>query len=254
MAISCSEAAFMKAKCQLLASIFHPNGNCIGIHTHKYHELVYCVKGAGWTQINNKRLAFSSGDFYVTRAGTPHMECAETATRIIYFYFEAHSDMVVQGLYRDDDGSILSTVKKLQLEFEENSVFKEDMVQSLLTQVLIGIIRKADNYSVKDKIRSVLEYIDENLEHDIDFRALAEERHYSFDRFRHIFKDHTGYSPHQYVIRARVEKALFLLKLNPDVSLTRLSYSCGFSSSSHFSKAFRSVVGQTPSEYLKKNK
>jgi len=254
MAISSSEVAFMKAKCQLLASIFHQNGNHIGIHTHKYHEIVYCVKGAGWTQINNKKHEFSSGDFYVTRAGTPHMECDQKETRIIYFYFEAHPDMVIEGLYNDGDGSILSTVRKLQYEFEECSVFKEDMIQSLLIQVLIETVRKSDGYSGKDKIRSALEYIDENLEYDIDFRALAKERHYSFDRFRHIFKEYTGYSPHQYVIRARIEKALFLLKLNPDISLTRLSYNCGFSSSSHFSKAFRSVIGQTPSEYLKKNR
>ena len=254
MAISSSEVVFIKAKCQLLTSIFHPNGNCIGLHTHKYHELVYCVKGDGWTQINNKKAEFSEGDFYLTRSGTPHMECDAKGTRIIYFYFESHPDMVTEGLFHDRDGSILSAVRKLQYEFEEEGIFKEDMVKSLITQVLIETMRMTGNYSGKDEIRSVLEYIDENLEYDIDFRTLAEERHYSFDRFRHIFKDHTGYSPHQYVIRARIEKALFLLKLNPDISLTRLSYSCGFSSSSHFSKAFRSVVGQTPSEYLKKNK
>lgn len=244
----------MKAKCQHLASIFHPSGHGIGIHTHKHHELVYCVKGSGWTQISGKKFDFFAGDFYLTRTGTPHMEWDEKGTRIIYFYFDSHPDMVTEGLYSDRDGSVFSAVKKLQYEFEGNDVFKEDMVRSILTQVLIEAIRKTDHCAGKDKIRSVLEYIDENLEYDIDFRALAAESHYSFDRFRHIFKEYTGYSPHQYVIRARIEKAIFLLKLNPDVSLTQLSYDCGFSSSSHFSKAFRSVVGQTPSEYLKKNK
>ncbi len=244
----------MKVKCQQLVSISHPNGNFIDTHTHRYHELVYCLKGEGWTQINNKKSEFSTGKFYVTRQETPHMEWAEPATRIIYFYFEAPNDMISEGVYSDNDGDILSTVKKLHYEFEEKCIFKDDMVQSLITQVLIETARKAGNYSGKEEIRSVLAYIDENLEYEIDFKRLAANRHYSFDRFRHLFKDYTGFSPHQYVIRARIEKAQFLLKLNPNISFTELSYHCGFSSSSHFSKAFRSIVGITPSEYVKKKR
>lgn len=242
----------MKIKCHKLVSIYQPNGSSIRNHTHKYHELVYCIEGNGTVQIENNKSEFSTGNYYITAAGTVHTEANFETTRIIYFYFDAPREYITEGNFTDYHGSVLSCVKQLQRESETERTYKDMMVESLITRILIEARRSSEIDQPKDPMASVLRYVDENIEQEIDFRRLAEQQHYSFDRFRHIFKDRTGLSPHQYVIRARIEKAKFLLKLNPDASLTEVSFSCGFSSSSHFTKAFRSTVGITPSEYTQK--
>ena len=241
----------MKVTCKNLVSICHTDGFIMKKHTHSSHELVYCLEGQGTAQIENQKSEFSTGNYYITRAGTQHIEKDEGHTRIIYFYFDAPSEMVPEGIHTDRDSGILWAVKRLQRELEGEKYFREDMIRSLITQILIETIRTVGGYTGKEGMRDVLQYIDENIGSEIDFKTLAAEQHYSFDRFRHIFKEYTGLSPHQYVIRARIEKAQFLLKLNPGLSLTELSYNCGFSSSSHFSKAFRTRVGMTPSEYVR---
>ena len=239
----------MKAICKKLYSITHPNSFAITKHSHSDHELVYCIEGKGFAVIGDKRYDFSTGNYYITRRGLPHTEQDESTTRIIYFYFDAPPELVRDGMYTDFDGAVLSSVKHLQRELEGDDIYRDEMTDSLIRRILIKSLRSLEGRRTKDSIQQAMRYVDENIQQDIDFRALANRHHYSFERFRHVFKEHTGLSPHQYVIKGRVERAKFLLGLNPDTPITEISYNCGFASSSHFSKAFRSKTGMTPSEY-----
>lgn len=239
----------MKATCKKLYSITHPNGFAIMKHCHTDNELVYCIEGKGVAVIGDRRYDFSTGNYYITRGGSPHTEQDKSATRIIYFYFDAPTELVRDGMYTDYDGAVLSSVKHLQRELENNDIYRDEMTDSLIRRILIKSLRSVENRRTSTGIQEAVGYVDENIQQDIDFRALAHRHHYSFDRFRHVFKEYTGLSPHQYVIKGRIDRAKFLLELNPDSSLTEISYNCGFSSSSHFSKAFRANTGITPSQY-----
>ncbi len=241
----------MKACCKKLVSIYHPNGSYVDKHSHAYHELVYCIEGKGSASIGDKKTGFSTGNYYITRGGCVHVEQDEPGTRIIYFYFDAPLDMVREGMYTDFDGAVLSAVKHMQKELESPDIYRDEMIDSLIIRMLIKSLRSVEVRRTNEGIQQAIRYIDENIQQDIDFRSLAGRHHYSFDRFRHVFKEYTGLSPHQYVIKGRIERAKFLLELNPGISLTEVSYNCGFSSSSHFTKAFRSKVGITPSEYAR---
>ena len=64
----------------------------------------------------------------------------------------------------------------------------------------------------------------------------------------HTFREETGVSMHRYLLRVRLDMARARI-LAGEPSLSRLALELGFSSHSHFSAAFRSAVGVTPSEY-----
>ena len=241
----------MKATCKKLYAITHSNDFSIARHIHSHHELVYCIKGKGVAVIGDRRYDFSTGNYYITCGGSAHTEQDKSGTRIIYFYFDAPTELVRDGMYTDFDGAVLSSVKHLQRELENDDIYRDEMTDSLIRRILIKSLRSVVGKRTSTGIQEAVGYVDENIQQDIDFRALAHRHHYSFDRFRHVFKEYTGLSPHQYVIKGRIDRAKFLLELNPDASLTEVSYNCGFSSSSHFTKAFRSKVGMTPGEYAK---
>lgn len=241
----------MNATCKKLYSITHSNDFSISRHIHAHHELVYCIEGKGVAVIGDRRYDFSMGNYYITRGGSAHTEQDKSGTRIIYFYFDAPTELVRDGMYTDFDGAVLSSVKHLQRELENDDIYRDEMTDSLIRRILIKSLRSVAGKRTSTGIQEAVGYVDENIQQDIDFRALARRHHYSFDRFRHVFKEYTGLSPHQYVIKGRIDRAKFLLELNPDSSLTEVSYNCGFSSSSHFTKAFRSKVGMTPGEYAK---
>lgn len=66
--------------------------------------------------------------------------------------------------------------------------------------------------------------------------------------FCRIFKKATGVSPHQYVMKARLDRAQQML-VQSDLSLATVAEAMGFTSQSHFSRAFRAYAGVTPSAF-----
>ena len=58
----------------------------------------------------------------------------------------------------------------------------------------------------------------------------------------------TGLSPHQYVLRARIDSAKLLLK-DGALSIADVSRLTGFRTQEHFTKVFRKIVGVTPREF-----
>jgi len=83
---------------------------------------------------------------------------------------------------------------------------------------------------------------------DLSLQALANESGYSRVHFVRMFRAATGYSPHNYLLNLRLERARELLK-NPSISLIDIALDCGFSSHSHMSRLFHKSVGVTPSAY-----
>ena len=69
-------------------------------------------------------------------------------------------------------------------------------------------------------------YIRSNLSEDVDFRKLAADIGYSYDRFRHLFTETIGQSPKQYLLAARFEEAKRLLR-NTDGKISGIAADCG---------------------------
>ena len=83
---------------------------------------------------------------------------------------------------------------------------------------------------------------------DLSLQALANESGYSRVHFVRMFRAATGYSPHNYLLNLRLERARELLN-NPSISLIDIALDCGFSSHSHMSRLFHKNIGVTPSAY-----
>jgi AraC-like DNA-binding protein len=72
--------------------------------------------------------------------------------------------------------------------------------------------------------------------------------HVSEAHFIRTFKSTFGETPHRYLQRRRVERAMFLLRETPR-SVTDICLDVGFGSLGTFSRTFTDIVGETPTEY-----
>ena len=70
----------------------------------------------------------------------------------------------------------------------------------------------------------------------------------SIYHFAREFKRSTGVTPHNYLLRKRVERAKDMLA-RTDYSLTEVALAAGFSDQSHLSRHFRQMVGSTPRNF-----
>jgi AraC-like DNA-binding protein len=82
----------------------------------------------------------------------------------------------------------------------------------------------------------------------LDIPRLASIAHVSEAHFIRTFRATFGETPHRYLQRRRVERAMFLLRATEE-SVTRISLDVGFASLGTFSRTFRDIVGESPSEY-----
>lgn len=80
--------------------------------------------------------------------------------------------------------------------------------------------------------------------------VLAAQMNVSEVHFRQLFKKACGTTPHQYLLRLRLEKAKQLLA-DPSLTAAAVGERCGFANAYHFSKAFKDGVGVSPLAYRK---
>ena len=82
----------------------------------------------------------------------------------------------------------------------------------------------------------------------LDVRAVAAVAFLSEAHFIRSFRAVFGETPHRYLQRRRVERAMFLLR-ETDRSITDICFDVGFTSRGTFVRTFGEIVGETPSEY-----
>lgn len=98
------------------------------------------------------------------------------------------------------------------------------------------------------RTKHLLDYIEIHLDQDLSLPTLAQQAQVSLFHFCHLFKRTVGLSPHQYVLERRISKAKDLLK-HTDRAIMEIGFAVGYQNQSHFSQAFRKVVGVSPKEY-----
>ncbi|HZC34410.1 MAG TPA: helix-turn-helix domain-containing protein [Chthoniobacterales bacterium] len=98
------------------------------------------------------------------------------------------------------------------------------------------------------KLRKITELMASHLEEEFSLIRLAREADMSEFHFSRLFKRTTGYTPSQYFIRLRMERARRLLK-ETKKSIIEIGLEVGYTSPSHFAHVFRREVGILPSEY-----
>lgn len=90
--------------------------------------------------------------------------------------------------------------------------------------------------------------MDRSYSEPLDLPTLAAIAHLSASRFGRVFKEVFGETPHRYLQRRRVERAMTLLR-QTDRPVTDIAWDVGFASLGTFSRTFSAVVGCSPTAF-----
>src|SRR6201991_3018304 len=82
----------------------------------------------------------------------------------------------------------------------------------------------------------------------LDVASLARSVHVSEAHFIRTFRATFGETPHRYLQRRRVERAMFLLR-ESERSVTEICLDVGFTSLGTFGRTFQKIVGESPTAY-----
>lgn len=95
------------------------------------------------------------------------------------------------------------------------------------------------------QLRRVVAHIEANLDTTLRNTDLAAIARLSTFHFNVAFRKSVGDSPHEYIIRRRMERAQGLM-LSTEASLSDIAATCGLADQAHFTRLFRRVVGESP--------
>ncbi len=213
-----------------------------------------------------------AGDIIVTSAGEPkHMQHEEEAEviklRLSCDYVDAVAERALGGESQhvqliDDfgtrDARLGHLARQFLAELETPGLASELYVESLTLQLAVHLLRHYSTAGARlqqqpgklprHKLQRAIDYINNNLAADIALEGIAGAVSMSPYHFAHLFKETTGDSPHQYVIRLRVEHAKSLLRAT-ELPVTEIAQRVGYANAGHFSSAFHRCVGFTPTQY-----
>jgi AraC family transcriptional regulator len=98
------------------------------------------------------------------------------------------------------------------------------------------------------RLRRIKEFVHAKIEDDLTLCEMAQSVELSTAYFSRMFRKSTGESPHQFLLRQRVERAKEMLR-SADARVMDVAVACGFKSQQHFAQVFRHLCGASPTEY-----
>ena len=121
------------------------------------------------------------------------------------------------------------------------ALVKGHAVRHRLVQIYRGGLGSA-------RLRRIKELVHAKMEDDLSLDEMAQSVGLSTAHFARMFRKSTGETPHQFVLRQKVERAKAMLRA-PAARVLDVAVACGFKTQQHFAQVFRDVCGIRPTEY-----
>lgn len=222
--------------------------------------IIYVQSGSGQVEQSGVTAEVKSGSLIFLDCYRPHRYHTNTAWEIYWVHFDG---VLARAYYEQitKNGFVLTPQNPYNAEHSLHKIFKffheknkanEAVISKRLTDLLTELILASSAGTIQsgqaDALEDTLAYISENAANPITVDQLAARANLSPFYFTRIFKKETGFTPHEYVIRVRVNMAKFYLKTSA-LPLKEIAFRSGFNSECSFCTSFKKVAGLTPGAY-----
>jgi AraC family transcriptional regulator len=152
-------------------------------------------------------------------------------------------DALISAIQAEEEGGQLS-----------GRIYMDSIAQALasvLVQLRGNLKKKLPDYHcglTPAQLSRVKHLIYGRIDEEVSLQEMASAAGLSTNYFNQMFRRSTGQAAHQFVLNARVERAKDLLK-STKLRVIDVAVSCGFQTSQHFARVFRSICSVTPTEY-----
>ena len=232
---------------------------------------IYVVNGRGWYKIEQRELPISAGQFFVIPANRAHQYASspEAPWSIYFVHFSGEKagsfveklQTIKQSSTREMPAANRQTqlIEDMYQTYEKGYTIDNISYVSTCLWRLLGAFSYpaqftgTDGAGQADVIETSIRYMQENLEKPLTLQTLAAEVNLSVPHFSMIFKMKTGYSPWDYFLRLKIQRACQYLDLT-GMTVKEISGDLGFQDQYYFSRAFRRIMGEPPTAYRQKQK
>lgn len=223
--------------------------------------------GARWTSavqhpggISVMTNAVSSHWIWTEPVEVVHVYLAPTEVGAIcrQMYERDVQEIRLRDVLRVDDPAVHRAATLLATEAAQGGVGSDLLIESIACQLSVHVLRRYADVTFREtsggegltfgQERTVRDYIREHLDQKLSLEDMAASVGLSRFHFCRRFRQSTGFSPYDFVIRQRIQLARTLLERTND-SGTDVATRCGFADQSHLTRVFKKHVGVTPGQY-----
>ena len=251
----------------------------VGSHSHDYYELYFFEEGAVTMVIDEKPYPLRPGDVIVIPPGMDHraiLSDSETPYRRFVFWqskalveaLESRSADYGYLLRRAEDrgryvyhfdpptfNAIRTRLFTLLDETHADRFGRQTAIDLSISELLLFLSRtvheqeqRRNRKEQQIRYEAITHYVDEHLNEPLSLDALARQFYLSKYYLVHLFRENTGLSLHQYILKKRLAACCDAMQGGAAVGEAYRQW--GFGDYSAFYRAFRKEYGMSPSAYL----
>ena len=225
--------------------------------------LLYVEEGSLLVEVDGQRKKAQEGSFVVLNCYELHAYGTETGCRCLWCHLDGHGAAQYYHAITGRLGNVFSVKNALPLVFKMKEIFemfapgaviKEPLVSKYLTDIMTSfLLCTPENQTMGREVsEETISYINEHFKEELTTEFLSERVGLSPFHFIRTFKKETGFTPHEYLVRTRIDMAKYLLK-NTKMPVKDICFETGFSGESVFCSAFKKSSGMSPNAYRKSN-
>ncbi len=222
--------------------------------------IMYIREGTMHVQHMGRTFEATKGDIVLIDCANPHYYSAENGLEFVFIHFDGSNSheivehiLSIQGpLIRSKNNILIGNHIFDIIDFYKNDGYENAFATSMRIYKILQLLSDFDdyrNYNRKENpIALTIHYIKDNVGKKITLKELSVLASMSVYYYSHRFKEETGFSPMDYVINSRIDRAKILL-MRSDKTIAEIAYEVGYGSSGSFINIFSDKVGCSPKTF-----
>lgn len=236
-------------------------GYCLRRNALDSFLVMHLVRGMCEVESNGRHFHAREGQVVVLDCYAPHAYWTERGWEAEWLHFDGPYARGYYNAVTEGGGPVVAlknsyrfekNLGRIYTQFRDAAPVREALLNNYIVNLLTELLVGRNSASPLDQSAGIIEdsvaYINEHLTRELSLEELATQASLSPFYFSRLFKRETGFSPHQYILTARINNAKFLLQ-STDATIKSICFSVGFTSESSFCTAFKKETGLTPSDY-----
>jgi len=242
---------------------------------HQFHSFWFVSKGRGTFILDGKHHTAEAGKLFVIVPGTVFERVPDPQDPLEYYLVRfgvagaseeegqwtfrpsLNGDFPLNGVYTlQNSPIIINLFEQLHYLWQRRGSMVAMRRKILFYELLLAIAHDFRSHYVAGSttlaIEHTIEHMVNHYPEDLNLADLAAMAGLSLSHYSRLFKKYTGYSPIDYLVHLRMDRAKELLSLS-DYRLKAISQSVGYQDEFYFSRLFKKIVGMSPTAYARKH-
>ena len=233
----------------------------ISKHIHNLYELYYLERGACTYFIDNRIYDVRSGDILLIPKGLFHKTSylSDTRSRTVMNFSSAYipspilsqisaAPFQIRSPSLQDE--VLFYIRQIENNYRSDQLYANEILTVSLESLLLILFRNVeDSVQIspqKPICYNILQYIQEHYPEHLQMPDIARQFAVSESWLGKILKKECGLGFSEYLTSVRLQNARKMILSNPNRSISKIAYDCGYSDSNYFSVCFKRAFGVSP--------